>query len=54
MGKSSLLEKIEQSRQEMISLSESYALTSKRVIDSSKKLDDLLNKYQDNKITVNS
>ncbi|HLR75352.1 MAG TPA: aspartyl-phosphate phosphatase Spo0E family protein [Virgibacillus sp.] len=53
MGESSLLEKIEECRQEMLSLSESYEFTSKPVIDTSQKLDDLLNKYQDS-ATINS
>jgi len=53
VGESSLLEKIEECRQEMLSLSESYEFTSKPVIDTSQKLDDLLNKYQDS-ATINS
>ncbi|GAA0594193.1 hypothetical protein GCM10009001_07890 [Virgibacillus siamensis] len=41
-----LLEKIEQCRNEMIILSSDHELTSEIVIESSKKLDDLLNTYQ--------
>ena len=40
-----LLKKIEQSREEMISLSDSNALTSEKVISSSKELDKLINEY---------
>jgi len=43
---SSLIQEIEQGRREMISLGGTYELTSKRVIDASKKLDQLLNRYQ--------
>lgn len=41
-----LLEKIEECRNEMITLSNTHGLTSKAVIVSSKKLDALLNEYQ--------
>ncbi|WP_245799116.1 aspartyl-phosphate phosphatase Spo0E family protein [Virgibacillus siamensis] len=41
-----ILEKIEQYRDEMIILSNDHGLTSEIVIESSKKLDDLLNTYQ--------
>ncbi|WP_164214313.1 aspartyl-phosphate phosphatase Spo0E family protein [Virgibacillus sp. YIM 98842] len=40
-----LLKKIEKSREEMISLSDSNALTSEKVISSSKELDKLINEY---------
>ncbi|MEC5425820.1 aspartyl-phosphate phosphatase Spo0E family protein [Virgibacillus sp. C22-A2] len=46
MGKSVLLEKIEECRKEMITLSHSHALTSEAVISSSLKLDRLINEYQ--------
>ena len=45
MNKSVLLNKIEQSRKEMMSLSDSHALTSEKVISSSTKLDKLINEY---------
>jgi Spo0E like sporulation regulatory protein len=41
-----LLQKIEQCRKEMIALSGSYKLTSDVVVETSKKLDNLLNEYQ--------
>ncbi|SHF73164.1 aspartyl-phosphate phosphatase Spo0E family protein [Ornithinibacillus halophilus] len=41
-----LLKKIEKCRKEMIELSTTYGLTSKKVVQSSKKLDNLLNEYQ--------
>jgi len=41
-----LLKQIEQCRAEMITLSHSYRMTDDVVIQSSKKLDDLLNQYQ--------
>mgnify|MGYP001218788434 CR=1 FL=1 len=40
-----LLKKIEKSREEMISLSDSNALTYEKVISSSKELDKLINEY---------
>jgi hypothetical protein len=40
-----LLKKIEEYRKEMISLSDSNALTSEKVISSSTKLDKLINEY---------
>lgn len=43
-----LLKKIEQCRAEMITLSHSYQMTDDVVIQSSKRLDDLLNQYQNN------
>ncbi len=46
MNKSSLLEQIEQCRKEMITLSDLYGINSDIVIQSSKRLDDLLNQYQ--------
>lgn len=49
MSKLVLLEKIEASRQEMITLSDSHALTSETMIESSMKLDKLINKYQNPK-----
>ncbi|WP_188456741.1 aspartyl-phosphate phosphatase Spo0E family protein [Virgibacillus oceani] len=45
MNKSILLEKIEQCREEMITLSCSYGLTADVVVQSSKQLDKLLNEY---------
>ena len=45
MNKTLLLEKIEQCRKEMMSLSDSNALTSEKVISSSTKLDKLINDY---------
>ncbi|MBU5267899.1 aspartyl-phosphate phosphatase Spo0E family protein [Virgibacillus proomii] len=45
MSNSRLLEKIEQCRKEMISLSNSNALTSEPVISSSMKLDQLILEY---------
>ncbi|WP_010099565.1 aspartyl-phosphate phosphatase Spo0E family protein [Ornithinibacillus scapharcae] len=41
-----LLQKIEQCRKEMIALSDTYHLTSEVVVETSKKLDLLLNEYQ--------
>ncbi|SET81640.1 Spo0E like sporulation regulatory protein [Oceanobacillus limi] len=41
-----LLKKIEKCRREMIALSISHGLTSEAVVQSSKRLDDLLNEYQ--------
>ncbi|WP_373894739.1 Spo0E family sporulation regulatory protein-aspartic acid phosphatase [Virgibacillus natechei] len=46
MEKHQLLEKIEEYRQEMISLSHSHDLTSEAVIATSVKLDNLINDYQ--------
>lgn len=46
MSKSVLLEKIEECRQEMISLSDSNDLTSDAVITSSMELDKLIIEYQ--------
>lgn len=46
MGKTVLLEKIEECRHEMIALSDSHELTSEAVIASSIKLDNLINEYQ--------
>lgn len=46
MSKSLLLEKIEIRREEMISLSDLYGMTSEVVVQSSKELDGLLNEYQ--------
>jgi hypothetical protein len=40
-----LLKKIEECRKEMISLSNSHALTSEKIITSSKELDKLINDY---------
>lgn len=48
MNKSLLLEKIEICREEMITLSDLYGMTSEVVIQTSKKLDNLLNEYQSN------
>lgn len=48
MSESLLLEKIEICREEMITLSDLYGMTSEVVIQTSKKLDGLLNEYQDN------
>jgi len=45
VNNSLLLEKIEQCRKEMISLSDFNALTSEKVISSSAKLDKLINEY---------
>lgn len=42
----SLLLKIEQCREEMLTLSDLHGMTSEIVLQSSKKLDDLLNEYQ--------
>ncbi|SFE18500.1 Spo0E like sporulation regulatory protein [Lentibacillus persicus] len=41
-----LLEKIEKCRLEMLELSKQYGLTSTPVVQSSKRLDDLLNQYE--------
>ncbi|HAM79514.1 aspartyl-phosphate phosphatase Spo0E family protein [Ornithinibacillus bavariensis] len=41
-----LLQKIEQCRKEMIALSGSYKLSSEVMVETSKKLDHLLNEYQ--------
>ncbi|HLR63294.1 MAG TPA: aspartyl-phosphate phosphatase Spo0E family protein [Lentibacillus sp.] len=41
-----LLKKIEEGRHEMLALSRQYGLTSLAVVESSKRLDDLLNQYQ--------
>ncbi|GGA78747.1 aspartyl-phosphate phosphatase Spo0E family protein [Ornithinibacillus halotolerans] len=41
-----LLEQIEECRKELIALSDNNKLTSKIVVETSKKLDDLLNEYQ--------
>ncbi|MEN2467931.1 aspartyl-phosphate phosphatase Spo0E family protein [Ornithinibacillus sp. FSL M8-0202] len=41
-----LLQEIEQCRKEMITLSNKYKLTSEVVVETSKKLDNLLNQYQ--------
>ncbi|RKQ13266.1 aspartyl-phosphate phosphatase Spo0E family protein [Oceanobacillus bengalensis] len=41
-----LMEKIEECREEMITLSDKYDLTSEAVISSSTKLDKLINEYQ--------
>ncbi|WP_240508128.1 aspartyl-phosphate phosphatase Spo0E family protein [Virgibacillus indicus] len=46
MSKSMLLEKIEECREEMITLSSTHALTSEAVVLSSMKLDKLINEYQ--------
>ncbi|MFC2947422.1 Spo0E family sporulation regulatory protein-aspartic acid phosphatase [Virgibacillus sediminis] len=46
MSKSVLLEKIEECRKEMISLSDTHDLTSEVVVASSTKLDKLINEYQ--------
>lgn len=46
MTKSTLLEKIEECRKEMILLSDNHDLTSEAVITSSMKLDELINLYQ--------
>ena len=46
MSKIVLLKKIENRRQEMISLSGSHELTSEAVIASSMELDKLINEYQ--------
>lgn len=46
MQKASLLKQIEQCRKEMIMLSQSHKMTDDIVIASSKKLDALLNRYQ--------
>lgn len=46
MSKAILLEKIEDCRRELISLSSNHDLTSKAVIESSMKLDTLIYKYQ--------
>lgn len=48
MHSSLLLEKIEQCRKEMISLSNSNNLTSEKVISTSTKLDKLIQEYQIN------
>lgn len=47
MRKAVLLKQIERCREEMIMLSQSYEMTDDIVIKSSKKLDRLLNQYQD-------
>ncbi|MFD2759906.1 aspartyl-phosphate phosphatase Spo0E family protein [Lentibacillus juripiscarius] len=41
-----LLKKIEQCRKEMLNMSSQYGLTSQAVIQSSQRLDELLNQYQ--------
>ncbi|HLS09591.1 aspartyl-phosphate phosphatase Spo0E family protein [Lentibacillus sp.] len=41
------LEKIEAYRQEMLAISKQYELTSPTVVESSRRLDELLNEYQD-------
>ena len=46
MNKDHLIEKIEECREEMISLSITHDLTSEAVIASSVKLDQLINTYQ--------
>lgn len=46
MQKDLLLKQIEQCRAEMITLSHSYPMTDEVVVQSSKRLDDLLNEYQ--------
>lgn len=46
MSINTLIEKIEACREEMITLSYTYDLTSEVVISSSKKLDQLINEYQ--------
>ncbi|MCF3943833.1 aspartyl-phosphate phosphatase Spo0E family protein [Oceanobacillus alkalisoli] len=46
MSKALLLEKIETCRQELVALSYHHELTSQAVIESSMKLDTLINKYQ--------
>ncbi|MHA6253163.1 aspartyl-phosphate phosphatase Spo0E family protein [Oceanobacillus sp. CAU 1775] len=46
MGKLILLKEIESCRREMISLSYYHELTSDIMIESSMKLDELINKYQ--------
>lgn len=43
-----LLNEIEQCRTEMIKLSYSYPLTSEIVVQTSRKLDELINEYQTN------
>jgi hypothetical protein len=48
-----LLKKIEQCRKEMIALSSSNKLTSDAVVETSKKLDLLLNEYQFSSATNN-
>ncbi|WP_163971419.1 aspartyl-phosphate phosphatase Spo0E family protein [Oceanobacillus halotolerans] len=48
MGNAGLLQKIEDCRKEMIMLSSSYEMTSEIVVQSSKKLDALINEYQNN------
>lgn len=45
MDKSNLFKKIEQCREEMITLSYSHSYTSEKVVKSSKRLDSLLNNY---------
>ncbi|MFD2630454.1 Spo0E family sporulation regulatory protein-aspartic acid phosphatase [Oceanobacillus kapialis] len=49
MSNSTLLQKIEQCREEMLSLSRSHSLTSEAVITSSVKLDQLMNEYENKK-----
>lgn len=49
MSNSTLLQKIEQCREEMLTLSRSHALTSEALVTSSVKLDQLINEYQNNK-----
>lgn len=46
MNTSLLLKRIEACRKEMISLSEKHGMASVPVIESSKKLDNLLNQYE--------
>ncbi|MGY0693973.1 Spo0E family sporulation regulatory protein-aspartic acid phosphatase [Virgibacillus sp. FSP13] len=50
MDNSILLKKIEQCRDEMITLGCSHGLTSEIVVQSSKQLDKLLNEYQNNTV----
>ncbi|MUK89327.1 Spo0E family sporulation regulatory protein-aspartic acid phosphatase [Ornithinibacillus sp. L9] len=45
-----LLKKIEKCRREMIALSFSHGLTSEAVVQTSKRLDALLNEYQRKKV----
>ncbi|WP_156960055.1 aspartyl-phosphate phosphatase Spo0E family protein [Oceanobacillus manasiensis] len=49
MCNSTLLQKIEQCREEMLNLSRFHSLTSEAVVTSSVKLDQLINEYQNNK-----
>lgn len=46
MQRSLLLKQIETCREEMITLSELYGMSSVEVVDCSKKLDHLLNEYE--------